>query len=157
MDKIRSGRLANRAQLNSDFWRHMRFSASYLGLATLLMVLTPVLAANSPSLAGHSDASPEVISQIRDMLDVLSPIYIQCAQATSVTAGALPDDLLPKAEQIQTPAQLVPAAKRSARYELWTIGGCGHTARIIIKLWYQDTGFETFLASPVEAPPLGVS
>jgi hypothetical protein len=135
----------------------LTFSANYLGFAAYLMALTPVLAENSPSLAGHSDASPEVISQIREMLDVFSPIYIQCAQATSVTAGALPEDLTLKAEQIQIPAQLVPAAKRSARYELWTIGGCGHTARVIIKLWYLDTGFETFIASPVEAPQWGVS
>jgi hypothetical protein len=135
----------------------LKLSVGQLGYALFFMAITPVTAGDAPSLAGHSDASPEVIARIREMLDVFAPVYIQCAQATSVTAGVLPEDLVPQAEQIQIPAALVPGSKGSSRYELWTLGGCGHVAQIIIKLWYLDTGFETFVASPVLAPQWGIS
>jgi hypothetical protein len=111
-----------------------------------------VLAADRAVLTGHSFASVKVIAEIRNMLDVFAPIYLKCRQADSVMAGDVPEDLLTKAEKIEAPTTLVPGAKGPIQYELWTIAGCERSAQIFVKLWYLDSGEETFIASPVVTP-----
>lgn len=120
------------------------------GIALLLLRLA--VAADIPKFTGHTTAGAIVVAKLGDMFDVFAPIYLKCARVDSVLAGDVPDELLPKAEKIQFPPSLSSPPKGPVRYELWTINGCEHTAEIFIKLWYLDTGEETFIASPVITP-----
>jgi hypothetical protein len=124
---------------------------TFLGVFPMLL-LRPAVAADLINFTGHTTAGTTVIAKIDTMLGVLAPIYLNCPQVDSVLAGDVPDDLLPRAEQMQIPNTLSPLPKGPVRYELWTIGGCEHTAEVFIKLWYLDTGEETFMMSPVIAP-----
>jgi len=130
----------------------LNLSLKLLAILAFVLNTWSVVVAEPTSLAGHSGASPDVIAQIREMLNVFAPIYIKCARVDSVTAAVLPDGLLPIAEKMQAPTPLLPAPKGPMRYELWTIAGCAHSAKIIIALWYLDSGIETFIANPVQAP-----
>jgi hypothetical protein len=130
----------------------LNLSLKLLMSLAFLLDTWPLVAAENTNFAGRSAASPDVIAQIRAMMDVFAPIYIKCARADSVTAGDVPEGLMPTAEKMQVPTPLVPAPKGAVRYELWTIAGCEHSAQVIVALWYLDSGVETFIASPVQAP-----
>jgi hypothetical protein len=123
-------------------------------LLTLGLLVSQLAAADTSvplAISGHTTAGSVAVAGIRSFFTGLGPI-LGCSHFDSLLAGDIPVELRSRADSFEIPASVLPPDEPS-HVEMWTALGCGHSTRVLVKLWYGPDGQERFAFSPVDELP----